>query len=167
MHILQIQILSEDPEVIEYYHNLAKQETLDSGRDIIFPETISITEKTQLVKLGIKCQLKCTHLDVKDIINNGNICNAKHGYFLMPRSSIYKSFIRQSNSFGLIDSQYSGELCVAVDSHFPPDHTCPQVVKGTRLFQLVMPDTTPFKVEIVNELTSTQRGEEGFGSTGK
>ena len=40
------------------------------------------------------------------------------------------------------------------------------MAKGTRWFQIAAPDLSPIGFEIVEELTETDRGAGGFGSTG-
>ena len=53
---------------------------------------------------------------------------------------------------------------VPVDNHSGYDY---RVKRGDRLFQIVHPSLQPIQVEIVDELTNSDRGEKGFGSTGK
>ena len=84
-------------------------------------------------------------------------------YYLMPRSSISKTPLRMSNSIGLIDGGYRGEIMAAVDNI----KNEPYIVKpGQRLFQLVAVDGSPIKFQLVDELSATSRGSGGFGSTG-
>lgn len=147
---LEIQITTSDPEVISYYKSV--KTSTNSGFDLIFPESL-VVNKTCLVNLKVKCQLNCS-----------GSCDGKHGYFMMPRSSIYKENIRQSNGIGLIDYEYRGEISAPVDLHEVEQYN---VEKGKRLFQIVMPSLRPFKVKIVDELTTTERGEKGFGSSGQ
>ena len=85
-------------------------------------------------------------------------------YLLMPRSSISKTPLRQCNSVGLIDAGYRGEIMAAVDNIKDIPYT---VEPGQRLFQLVSMDGAPITFEIVSELSQTDRGDGGFGSTGK
>ena len=155
MHKLQIKIVSDNPEVIIWYKNRALEKNENSGFDLIFPTIFNVTDKKFKIDFQIQCQLAC------DECKNG--CDGKHGYFLLPRSSIYDHNIRLSNSIGLIDWQYRGNIKAGVDniSMYPV-----QVTAMTRLFQLVMPDARPFTVEIVDNLTTTERGTGGFGSTG-
>jgi uncharacterized protein YggT (Ycf19 family) len=40
------------------------------------------------------------------------------------------------------------------------------IKKGTKLFQICAPNLEPFHINIVDELDSTERGNNGFGSTG-
>lgn len=86
-------------------------------------------------------------------------------YYLYPRSSISKTGLRLANSVGIIDSGYRGELIAMVDNVYESVVT---VDAGTRLFQICAPDLSPFsRVELVDELDDTSRGDGGFGSTGK
>jgi dUTPase len=44
----------------------------------------------------------------------------------------------------------------------------PETIKaGTKLFQICAPDLRPFNIELVDSLTTTDRGSGGFGSTNK
>ena len=96
-------------------------------------------------------------------------------YKLHPRSSIYKKAIRQANCTGIIDSGYRGELGAAVDclgynygKKTDPKRTTLEY--GNRYFQICRADLQPFYVLILNsddDLPSTERGEGGFGSTGR
>ena len=81
----------------------------------------------------------------------------------MPRSSLSKTPLRQCNSIGLIDAGYRGEIMAAVDNIKDKSFT---LETGQRLFQLVAMDGSPIHFELVDELTETDRGEGGFGSTG-
>jgi len=53
-----------------------------------------------------------------------------------------------------------------VDNHSGQDY---RVKRGERLFQIIHPSLQPIHVEIVSEseLTNSDRGKKGFGSTGK
>lgn len=88
------------------------------------------------------------------------------GFFLTPRSSISKSNLRLSNSIGIIDSGYRGNLMCAFDC-FYDDFT---IEPMTRLMQVVSPAMLPILVEMVDTPDKlgevTARGEGGFGSTG-
>lgn len=75
-----------------------------------------------------------------------------------------KRGLAPANKVGVIDSDYRGEFFVALHNH----GTAPQTVKhGERIAQLLItPVFTPGFVE-VTELSDTERGNGGFGSTGK
>ena len=82
----------------------------------------------------------------------------------MPWSSISKTPLRMSNSIGLIDGGYRGEIVAMCDNIKTVEY---KVEKGQRLFQLVATDSSPIHYELVEELNETTRGSGGFGSTGK
>ena len=96
-------------------------------------------------------------------------------YKLHPRSSIYKKAIRQANCTGIIDTGYRGELCAAVDClgyayGKQSDELRTSLEHGKRYFQICRADLQPFYIVLLNEqdeLPSTERGEGGFGSTGR
>ena len=85
-------------------------------------------------------------------------------YLLMPRSSISKTPLRLCNAIGLIDAGYRGEIMAAVDNIKQESY---EVEKGQRLFQLVSMDGGPIYFELVDVLSTSERGKGGFGSTGK
>lgn len=81
-----------------------------------------------------------------------------------PRSGLAtKQGLRLANSTGIIDEDYRGEIIVALYN----DSDYIRIVKnGDRIAQLIVMLYVPEKIEIVDELTDTERGENGFGSTG-
>ena len=81
-----------------------------------------------------------------------------------PRSGLASKFgVTLANCVGVIDSDYRGELLVAMTNHSQTDYT---IQPGDRIAQLVVtPILLPEPVE-AEELDSTMRGEGGFGSTG-
>lgn len=65
---------------------------------------------------------------------------------------------------GVIDAGYTGSIVVKLYNHDTVDH---YFYPGDKISQIVLlPIFTP-DLEIVDELTETERGENGFGSTGK
>lgn len=88
---------------------------------------------------------------------------------LLPRSSIANTSMRLANSIGLIDMGYRGEVIAKVDH---PNGNCVWD-SGTRYFQLCRGTFLPWSsVEIVDSpfdlhAAPDDRGEGGFGSTGK
>ena len=74
-----------------------------------------------------------------------------------------KQGLRPANCVGVIDSDYRGELIVALHNDTNEDQVIPAL---SRIAQLViMPYFTPHFIE-VGELDDTERGDGGFGSTG-
>ena len=75
-----------------------------------------------------------------------------------------KRGLAPANKVGVIDSDYRGEFFVALHNHGKESQ---EVCHGERIAQLLItPVFTPGFVE-VSQLTETQRGSGGFGSTGK
>ena len=75
-----------------------------------------------------------------------------------------KRGLAPANKVGVIDSDYRGEILVALHNHSKTDQT---VTNGERIAQLVIaPYLTANFVE-AQQLDETLRGEGGFGSTGK
>lgn len=140
----------------KYYsnHKVGK----DSGVDVYVSEYVDIEDGQQVT---IHSDMRC------ELLVDGE----PSGFLFVPRSSITKAFLIMANSIGIIDAPYRGELLGKVrylpersgkGEIFPP---C-QVEKGQRLFQIVAPNFKPIRVELVDSLSETERGEGGFGSTG-
>ena len=86
---------------------------------------------------------------------------------LFPRSSLSKSALILSNSVGVLDSGYRGEICFRfkVDSGLANSPTISRYKKGDRIGQLVILPYPTIEPEFVDELSTTERGDGGFGST--
>ena len=83
---------------------------------------------------------------------------------IIPRSSIgAKTPLRLSNSVGLIDSGYRGELGVLYDNISNAPY---EIKAGDRIAQLLVMPSYRFKANVVDVLTDSDRGEGGFGSSG-
>ena len=84
--------------------------------------------------------------------------------FVFARSSVATKFgVAPANCVGVIDSDYRGEVIVALRNS---SHVIYNIEHGNRIAQLVIiPVLTPEIVE--TDLSETGRGEGGFGSTGK
>lgn len=83
---------------------------------------------------------------------------------LFPRSSASKTGIGKPNSVGVIDSDYRGEVRIAVINYNDEDVV---IEDGMRLSQLVIVPIVQAEVVEASELDETERGEGGFGSTGR
>ena len=101
------------------------------------------------------------------LIPTGIRAEMEPGWVLMlfPRSSLgFRHALRLSNTVGVIDSDYRGEIMVALHNHSNKDLW---VSDHERIAQLVI---VPYlNVDFVEseELDETERGAGGFGSTGK
>ena len=84
---------------------------------------------------------------------------------ILPRSSMgTKTPLRLSNSVGLIDSGYRGELGVIYDNTSDNDY---KISAGDRIAQLLVMPSYRFQAEVVESLEDSDRGETGFGDSGK
>lgn len=85
--------------------------------------------------------------------------------FIYARSGLAsKRGLRPANCVGVVDSDYRGEIMVALHNDSKTEQT---INHGERIAQMVIcPYITPKFVE-VDELTDTERGDGGFGHTGK
>lgn len=87
------------------------------------------------------------------------------GYFgmLVPRSSVVKTGMHMGNSIGIIDSDYVGELSAV----FYLRSGCKVYNVGDRIGQLVIVPIPEIEYVEVEELSETERGSGGYGSTGR
>ena len=84
---------------------------------------------------------------------------------ILPRSGLgHKHGIVLGNLVGLIDSDYQGPLMVSCWNRSNDAYT---VQPGERIAQLVIVPVLKARFEIVNEFQTSQRGDGGFGSSGK
>ena len=84
---------------------------------------------------------------------------------VFPRSSIRKYDLSLTNSVGVIDSGYRGEL----QATFRKERgvVSKKYGVGDKVCQIMIIPYPPINFVEVNELSTTERGEGGFGSTGK
>jgi len=86
-----------------------------------------------------------------------------HVGLLFPRSSVYKGRQMLTNCVGVIDSGYRGEVMLK----YTLSPTGNDYEIGDRVGQLIIMPYPKIDFVEVDELTSTERGEGGYGSTGK
>ena len=90
--------------------------------------------------------------------------NTRFSIDLRPRSSVWKTGMVLSNCEGTIDEGYTGEIS-AVFYHVMPE--MPRYKVGDKIGQIKLGSTVPLKFVEVDELSETDRGAGGYGSTGK
>ncbi|MDH4377862.1 MAG: dUTP diphosphatase [Ramlibacter sp.] len=84
---------------------------------------------------------------------------------ILPRSGLgHKHGIVLGNLVGLIDSDYQGQLMVSCWNRSPTEFTLQPM---ERLAQLVIVPVVQAQFNVVGEFPATERGEGGYGSTGK
>lgn len=150
---MDIKMKVDDEGLKLRYQNVVSNVRGDAGIDLYVPTTITVPANA----IGFKID----HL----ISCEATISGRQVSYYLYPRSSMGgKTPLRMSNSVGIIDSGYRGNLIGMVDNISNDDFV---VEEGSRLFQVCSPTlNNPIKIEIVQELSETERGVGGIGSTG-
>jgi dUTP pyrophosphatase len=135
----------------------------DSGFDLLFPQ--DITFDTGFVSKFVDLNVKTEMLYVNTASNTYSGC----AFTVHPRSSISKTPLMLANHTGIIDSGYRGNLIGAFRWLNYNNATQFDVPKHTRLLQVCHPTLCPTYIVIVeeDELSSSERGTGGFGSTGK
>ena len=123
----------------------------DAGMDLIATSIISETPSQITYGLGISLEIP------KGFVG-----------LVFPRSSIRKTRLQLSNSVGVIDSGYRGELQATFNKITTTIENQKNDYKvGDRVCQITIIPYPPIEFNEVNELSNTERGEGGFGSTGK
>ena len=149
---MKLLIKTENPVLTTVYSSHQHYNPGDSGLDLFCPETITINPgETVKINLQIKCEA---------LSNDGQ---RNVSYYLYPRSSIIKTPLRLSNSVGIIDAGYRGDIIACVDNIKNESYT---ITQGDRLFQICAGNLEPIEFQLANDLSNTQRGSGGFGSTG-
>jgi len=145
-----IKIIDEDETALELpkYAHMG-----DAGMDLIARMDVTIQPgETELVPTGLCVQLPSDEYELQ----------------VRPRSGLsLKTSLRVANAPGTIDSNYRGEIKVIMDNI---SRDKPEYIKvGDRIAQLVLAKVGRIEwleVDSQDELTDTNRGVGGFGSTG-
>lgn len=105
--------------------------------------------QTELIKTGIAIHIADPHMAA----------------IILPRSGLgHKHGIILGNSAGLIDSDYQGPLMVSLWNRTNVPYS---IQPGERIAQLIIVPVLHADFEIVSEFPASNRGEGGFGSSGK
>tara|TARA_B100001093_G_scaffold291053_1_gene277901 strand:- start:3835 stop:4374 length:540 start_codon:yes stop_codon:yes gene_type:complete len=130
---------------------------MDAGFDLFNITNVTIHSNTQSNRIdhGVKCAMTFNEIPT--------------AFYLYPRSSTgSKTPLRLSNSVGIIDSGYRGNIIALFDNISNNDYN---VSANDRLVQLCGPNIMypiyPILVNTESELGITSRGSKGFGSTGR
>jgi len=102
------------------------------------------------------------------VYSTGLAFEIPEGYYMQAhaRSSIYKTGYVLSNSVGIVDSGYRGEVKFIFNSCGGTSHARQPYEVGDRIGQVVILPYPQVEFEEVEELSDTERGTSGFGSTG-
>ena len=122
----------------------------DAGLDLLAAEDVSLQPgKRFAVPTGIAVAIPEGH---------AGFVHARSGKAL-------KEGLAVANAPGLIDSGYRGEIKVIVVNLDPSSSI--DIKRGEKLAQLVVQPVENVELQEVDELPSSERGEGGFGSTGR
>lgn len=101
------------------------------------------------------------------LVPTGMKIELEHGYEaqIRPRSGMsIKHGITLINCVGTIDEDYRGEVCIPVVNISNETYS---IQPDERVAQMIIAKVEQARIEVVTELSETERGEGGFGSTGK
>jgi dUTP pyrophosphatase len=113
----------------------------------ITDDTTIVPNETKLIKTGIAIEVP-----------------EGYGAFIYARSGLAsKRGLAPANKVGVVDSDYRGEVMVALHNH---SNEAQVISKGERIAQMVIAPFLKAEFEVVEELSDTVRGAGGFGSTG-
>ena len=142
MYTLKVKKLNEDAIIPNFAHKG------DAGMDLYSIEKVIIPKnETRLIKTGISIELP--HMTEAQV---------------RPRSGLaLKHSITVLNSPGTIDEGYRGEIGVILINHGKEDFV---VEKHMKIAQMVIKPIYEINIEEVKDLSDTERGNGGFGSTG-
>ncbi len=94
-----------------------------------------------------------------------HLADPHYAAMILPRSGLgHKHGIVLGNLVGLIDSDYQGQIFVSLWNR---SHTPFTLMPLERIAQLVIVPVVQMHLNIVDEFPPSERGEGGFGSTGK
>ncbi len=124
----------------------AKSRVSDSGYDLTL-----IAERKRLSRVVL--------------FGTGLVAEPPQGFYLdvVARSSIIKTGYMLANNVGVIDRAYRGEIMVPL---IKLDDSAPELELPARVAQLIPRPIVHFPVHEARELSATERGSGGFGSTG-
>lgn len=119
------------------------------------------------IKVNTDSRLKIPKHSLTELLPTGLYMEIPEGYEgeIRPRSGLAcKHGITLANSPGTIDSDYRGEIKICLVNNSNEDYI---LRPGERVCQMLIKPVIQVDIEEVQELTSTDRGHEGFGSSGK
>jgi dUTP pyrophosphatase len=153
-----------------YKTSIQTRNPADSGFDLFTPD-LNITFPKSCFKIDYR--VKCAMYELGGVQIEYALERREQlkpqAFYLYARSSIAKTNFRLSNSVGIIDSQYRGNIGAYFDAIELNRDNNYCIEEKTRLVQLCHPTLEPFHIIMVNsaeQLGSTRRGTGGFGSSG-
>jgi dUTP diphosphatase len=137
------------------------------GRDFPLPQYATAGSAGVDLRAMVEAPMELKPGDTQLIPSGIAVHLADPGYaaVVLPRSGLgHKHGIVLGNLVGLIDSDYQGQLFVSVWNRGQTDFT---INPGERIAQLVVVPVAQVQFEVVDDFIASQRGEGGFGSSGR
>lgn len=185
--VLNLYVEKTNPTLVELYkthvknHNesILNSSFPNSGFDVFIPNDECFKEIGELNMVNLQIKTEMLYYDA-------STCSKTYcAYYLEPRSSMSKTSLTLANNHGIIDSGYRGFIhsplklgaitkkTIAEFKEKCKSTPMPKVFyfinKHTRLLQITHPSLCPIFVNLLEcetQLSQTERGEGGFGSTG-
>jgi len=148
-------------KVDEHNEKLKNNDYMDSGFDLLNPVECITDKPTYFIDYKISCAMYEVSKEKDDKLDNKFKNYKPTAFYLYPRSSISKTNFRLANNVGIIDSGYRGNIGAYFDCKCNT-----KIVKNQRLLQICSNTLEPFYVVLVDNLNITERGKNGFGSSG-
>ena len=163
-----------EKEMLSYHEG--NQIMIDAGVDLYVPHDMTINNNTRSNKVNMEVVCSMTYQDLRGV-------TVPCGFYLYPRSSTgSKTPLRLSNSVGIIDPGYRGNIIAYFDNIDTSDlgegksRIGYSIKTNDRVVQLCAPNLMyPIAIEIVSTIDTLDdnnikcintRGTGGFGSTG-
>lgn len=160
-HWYELEFLVLDKENTNFYKDMYDRSNSNAGFDVYSSDNVHVEQTPEFIPFGIVVKMLKVQRDARGTSND--YLKTDSHFWLLPRSSIYKTGLMMANSAGVIDESYRGELKAPVWSLTGNSN----ISRGDRLFQIVAPDMGWIRnVRIVDSMSLTERGTGGFGSTG-
>ena len=134
-------------------------------------ENMSVPKKHYLEDAGLDLTIMAIEKKRDNVyfFDTGISIEPPKGYYgeLFCRSSIYTTDFIMINSVGIIDYNYRGKIYMPMRyiGQDDGDKTALSMI-GKRLGQFILKKMYPFQIDVVQQLSETIRGTEGFGSSG-
>ncbi len=135
------------------------------NEDISLPKYMSEAAAGMDICAAVESEVEIMPGEVK-LIPTGLFFAIEPGYEIQvrPRSGLaLKHGIMVVNSPGTIDADYRGEVGIILGNMSKDSFT---ITRGMRVAQIVIKEVVHAEIEVVEELSSTERGKGGFGSSG-
>ena len=158
-------VLKQIYEIAIKNHNerLLENPHIDAGVDIFNPTEITVNcSQVNKIDFNVICEASIVTDQYKEFPT---------GFYMYPRSSLSKTPLRLANSVGIIDAGYRGHLIGAFDLNTNTNTNTNTILpQYDRYVQICAPTLCPvyvFLVDSITQLEETNRGFNGFGSTGR